>query len=57
MQKLLLRHHIVFFLIAATVLVHMESQADTDMEIKHIIEYIKNSKCTFIRNGTEYNTK
>jgi hypothetical protein len=57
MQRLLLRHHIAFLLIAATVLVHMESQADTDTEIKHIIEYIDNSNCTFIRNGKEYNTK
>ena len=57
MQKLLLRYHIAFLLIAATVLVHMESRADTDIEIKHILEYIEHSKCTFIRNGTEYNTK
>jgi hypothetical protein len=57
MQRLLLRYHIAFLLIAATVLVHMESQADTDTEIKHIIEYIENSNCTFIRNGKEYNTK
>ena len=57
MQRLFLRHHIAFLLIAATVLVPMESQADTEMEIKHLIEYIDNSKCTFIRNGKEYNTK
>ena len=57
MQKLLLRHHIAFLLIAATVIVHTESLADTTIEIKHIIEYIENSKCTFVRNGKEYNTK
>ena len=57
MQKLFLRHRIAFFLIAATVLWPIESQADTEIEIKHIIEYIENSKCTFIRNGKEYNTK
>jgi hypothetical protein len=57
MQKLFLRHHIAFLLIAVTVLVPMESQADTEIEVKHIIEYIENSKCTFIRNGKEYDTK
>jgi hypothetical protein len=57
MQGLFLRHYITFLLIVATVLVPMESQADTEIEIKHIIEYIENSKCTFIRNGKEYNTK
>jgi hypothetical protein len=57
MQRLFFRHHIAFLLIAATVLVPIESQADTEIEIKHIIEYIENSKCTFIRNGKEYNTK
>ena len=57
MQKLFLRHHIAFLLIAATVLWPIESQADTEMEIKHLIEYIENSKCTFIRNGKKYNSK
>ncbi len=57
MQKLFLRHHLAFLLIAATVLAPMESRADTKIEIKHIIAYIENSKCTFIRNGKEYNTK
>jgi len=57
MQKLFLGHHITFLLVAATVLVPMKSQADTTIEIKHIIEYIENSKCIFIRNGKEYNTK
>ncbi len=56
-QKLFLRYHIAFLLIAATVLASMESQADTEIEVKHIIEYIENSKCTFIRNGKEYDTK
>jgi hypothetical protein len=56
MRRLFLRHHIAFLLIAA-VLAPIESQADTEIEIKHIIEYIENSKCTFIRNGKEYNTK
>jgi hypothetical protein len=37
MQRLFLRHHIVFFVIAAVVLVTMESQADTEIEIKHLI--------------------
>ena len=57
MQRLSLRHHIAFLLIAVTALVPMESRADTEIEIKHLIEYIENSKCTFIRNGKEYNTK
>ena len=57
MQKLFLRHRIAFFLIAATVLWPIESRADTEIEIKHLIGYIENSKCTFIRNGKEYNTK
>ena len=57
MQRLFLRYHIAFLLIAATVLVPIESQADTEIEIKHILEYIENSKCSFIRNGKEYNTK
>jgi len=57
MRRLFLRHHIAFLLIAATVLIPIESQADAEIEIKHIIEYIENSKCTFIRNGKEYNTK
>ena len=57
MQGLFLGHHITFLLIAATVLFPMESQADTETEIKHIIAYIENSNCTFIRNGKEYNTK
>jgi len=57
MQRLFLHHHIAFLLIAATVLVPMESRADTEIEIKHLIEYIENSKCTFIRNGKEYDTK
>ena len=57
MQRLFLRYHLAFLLIVATVLVPMESQADTEIEIKHITEYIENSECTFIRNGKEYNTK
>jgi hypothetical protein len=57
MQRLFLRHHIALLLIAATVMIPMESQADTEIEIKHLIEYIENSKCTFIRNGKKYNTK
>jgi len=57
MRRLFLPHHIAFLLIAATVLIPIESQADTEIEIKHLIEYIENSKCTFIRNGKEYNTK
>lgn len=57
MQRLFLHHHIAFLLIAATVLVPIGSQADTEIEIKHIKKYIENSKCTFIRNGKEYNTK
>jgi hypothetical protein len=57
MQRLFLLHHIAFLLIATTVLVPIESHADTETEIKHIIEYIESSKCSFIRNGKEYNTK
>jgi len=57
MRRLFLGHHITFLLIAATVLSPMESQADTKIEIKHIIAYIENSKCIFIRNGKEYNIK
>ena len=57
MQRLFLRHHIAFLLIAASALVPMESQANTEIEIKHLIEYIENSKCTFIRNGKEYSTE
>ena len=40
MQRLFLRYHLAFLLIAATVLVPMDSQADTEIEIKHIIESI-----------------
>ena len=57
MQRLCLRHHISFLLIVSTVLVPMESQAHAEIEIKHLIKYIENSTCTFIRNGKEYNTK
>jgi hypothetical protein len=57
MQRLFLRHHIALLLIAATVMIPMESQADAEIEIKHLIEYIENSRCTFIRNGKKYNTK
>ena len=57
MQRLLLLRHISFLLITVIVLVPLESQADAEKEIKHLIKYIENSKCTFIRNGKEYNTK
>ena len=57
MQRLFLRYCISFLIIVATVLAPMESLADTEIEIKHLIEYIENSKCTFIRNGKEYSTE
>jgi hypothetical protein len=57
MQRLFLRYCISFLIIVATVLAPMESRADTEIEIKHLIEYIENSKCTFIRNGKEYSTE
>jgi hypothetical protein len=57
MQRLFLRYCISFLIIVATVLVPMKSRADTGIEIKHLIEYIENSKCTFIRNGKEYNAE
>ena len=57
MQRRLLLRHISFLLITVIVLVPLESQADAEKEIKHLIKYIENSKCTFIRNGKEYNTK
>jgi hypothetical protein len=57
MRRLFLHQPIVFLIIAIIVIAPMKSQADTELEIKHIIEYIESSKCTFIRNGKEYNTK
>jgi hypothetical protein len=57
MRRLFLDHHITSLLIAAIVLIPVESQADTEIEIKHIISYIENSKCIFTRNGKEYSTK
>jgi hypothetical protein len=57
MRRLFLHHPIAFLIIAIIVIAPLESQADTELEIKHIIEYIESSKCTFIRNGKEYNTK
>jgi hypothetical protein len=57
MLRLFLYHPIPFLIIAIIVIDPMESQADTEIEIKHIIEYIESSNCTFIRNGKEYNTK
>lgn len=57
MQRLFLRYCLSFLIILTTVLVPMESRADTEIEIKHLIDYIENSKCTFIRNGKEYNAE
>ena len=57
MQRLFLRHQIAFLIIAVTVLIPIESQADIEIEIKHLLEYIEHSKCSFIRNGKEYNSK
>ena len=57
MQRLFLLHPIAFLTIAIIVIAPMESQADTELEIRHIIKYIESSKCTFVRNGKEYNTK
>lgn len=28
--------------------------ADTDLEIRHLLEYVEKSDCTFIRNGKTY---
>ena len=57
MQKLFLLRYISFLLITAAVLIPLESQADAEKEIKHLIKYIENSNCKFIRNGKEYNAK
>ena len=57
MQRLFLLGCISFLLISAALIFPLESQADAEKEIKHLIEYIENSKCTFIRNGKEYNAK
>lgn len=57
MQRLFLRYCLSFLIILTTVLVPMESRADTEIEIEHLIDYIENSKCTFIRNGKEYNAE
>ena len=57
MQRLFLGYFLSFLLIVVTVLVPMESLADTEIEIKHLMAYIENSKCTFIRNGQEYSTE
>ena len=55
MPRLLLRHCIASLLVVATVLTPLGSQADTELEIKHLFEYIQNSNCIFVRNGKEYN--
>ena len=57
MPRLLLHHCIASLLVVATVLTPLGSQADTELEIKHLFEYIQNSNCTFVRNGKEYNRK
>ena len=57
MRRLFLHPPIAFLIIAIIVIAPMESRADTELEIKHIIDYIESSNCTFIRNGKEYNTK
>ena len=55
MPRLLLHPCIAFLLVVSAVLTPLESQADTELEIKHLFEYIQNSNCTFVRNGKEYN--
>ena len=57
MRRLFLHPPIAFLIIAIIVIAPMESRADTELEIKHIIEYIESSNCTFIRNGKEYSAK
>jgi hypothetical protein len=57
MPRLLLHHCIASLLVVATLLTPLGSQADTELEIKHLFEYIQNSNCTFVRNGKEYNNR
>ncbi|NQT68811.1 MAG: DUF5329 family protein [Desulfobacteraceae bacterium] len=57
MPRLLLHQGIAFLLVVAIVLTPLGSQADTELEIKHLFEYIQNSTCIFVRNGKKYNAR
>lgn len=41
---------------SAVFLPTMCKAADTDAEIQHLKDYVGNSECIFIRNGTEYSS-
>jgi len=36
-------------------LLYLPALADTASEIKHLLDYVKKTECTYIRNGSEHN--
>ena len=47
---------IVFLLVILVVSQRSESEEGANQEINHLLQYIENSSCTFIRNGKAYNS-
>lgn len=55
MQRLRLHQLAAVLIIVIAVSVPTESRPDTEIEINHLLGYIKKTDCIFIRNGTAYN--
>jgi len=56
-----IREHLVYVCLFATLLLPCADAASTDdvllRTINHLLTYIEESNCVFIRNGKEYNSK
>jgi hypothetical protein len=56
-----IREHLVYVCLFATLLLSSANAASTDdpllPAINHLLTYVEESNCVFIRNGKEYNSK
>lgn len=46
---------LILFLIVSLAFSINHAFADTESEISHLLSYVENSQCTFIRNGSTHN--
>lgn len=56
MLRFLSDQYLAVAIVVVAVLIPNWTEAGTGREIKHLLHYIENSGCTFVRNGKEYNS-
>ena len=48
---------IIFSLILTLISTSLVAETATELETNHLLQYIGNSGCTFVRNGTDYTSE